>query len=512
MSTDGERVDNHTSYFSLTKPLVASEWQFLAEGSAHVVLRYCGRNPKLAFKILRLRKVDNLHLACHKDNIVERLQVTDKLLWSCHSRLSSTKVTSAEFSEEYVDSILRPLVGDNLTYPSDSINIDVDFLSATAFAIAPMRDLCRVRNSEIDFQAKFAVLHQNHNLFPGSSALRAACRPTFSVELKPKSCLANTADCFGNLRFQLHQAIKVSTGRERRFSRYDPAGLFFGTTSGERPRESRFMWQGVVACRIRLRRTLLSLVADPQNNFCVRRDDNKKYLPLETYPPPDTCESKSESARNYFVKVGSVLQLSSLAQLLRLDFCPLVLGVERFSKEAATIDCFLNVLITALEHSEVLSRVTALQRMDRIGVQLANVLAAKLIRHLLTGNERSPGELKAKNVFDRKSGTVSSQQLLRDLIVSRTATDCSVIIALQPQQYSGLPFLSQGEMLLNIRGPRKQAESREKVIRDCHIYRCHTAVVDLDMKSIFKLQEWLVQDTEIRANYNVRARSSASRY
>ena len=53
MSTDGERVDNHTSYFSLTKPLVASEWQFLAEGSAHVVLRYCGRNPKLAFNCVQ---------------------------------------------------------------------------------------------------------------------------------------------------------------------------------------------------------------------------------------------------------------------------------------------------------------------------------------------------------------------------------------------------------------------------------------------------------------------------
>ena len=171
------------------------------------------------------------------------------------------------------------------------------------------------------------------------------------------------------------------------------------------------------------------------------------------------------------------------------------LGIESFveplnQNQTAGRKRFVDLILNALISSGALERILALQRLDKIGVDGAVGIAARL-------RGRS-------GVSSAKQNT---KQLLRDFITSATAKDCSVMVTIQPASFdtasmSG-PLLNNGIVVVGMPTCQDCQISRSN---SCEHYLCRVGVVDVDLKSVGKLSRWLMLEGQISATYG-RARS-----
>jgi hypothetical protein len=427
-----------------------------------------------------------------------------------------------------------------------------------------------VAGADVDHAAQFAVLLRNHNVLndpprtkaggesspsssSGGGAGSAGAPPppvVFSVEIKPKCGFVPATEPRGVSRFRMHQALKVAKGEVSRLSRYDPPDLFCGVGAtavdggGGGGDDDAHSHSAAMRRRRRARRALLALVSNPQNNLCVRRMDSPGVLFGHGGASTAGRAAMDENEEDTGVRL--------LALALGSDFCP-----TRAGDYGATVDVFMDVVIGCLVRSEALSRVLAAQRLDRIGVEGAAELAARLAttrasaaapapagavreRETPRGGAQTPmngdddwrreGEQEDNNVFGAKEEEEEDAvRLLRDFVVAATAKDCSVMLALRrldpleeglsPPPPSGVGHdvdVDGGAMMLiDVPAPPIRARrgggggggggvdnisSGDRRL----VYQCHAAIVDLDMKSVRKLPEWLALERDIVCNYERR--------
>ncbi|GES77726.1 inositol-pentakisphosphate 2-kinase-like [Rhizophagus clarus] len=120
-------------------------WKFKAEGNANITLSYVGENARFSATVLRLRKDNQL----------------DTIIDSC----------------SYVNSVMKPLLGDEYVGESILLEIRPEFLKALSKSILKMRSNNRTQK-DIDHNQKYALLMSDHTMFPSNIS------PTLSVELK----------------------------------------------------------------------------------------------------------------------------------------------------------------------------------------------------------------------------------------------------------------------------------------------------------------------------------------
>ena len=153
------------------------------------------------------------------------------------------------------------------------------------------------------------------------------------------------------------------------------------------------------------------------------------------------------------------------------------LGIEDFvqslkqNQKTAGRNRFVDLILNALISSGGTERILALQRLDKIGVDGAVGIAARL-----------------QGRSDVSSAKQNTKHLLRDFITSATAKDCSVMVTIQPASFdtasmSG-PLLNDGIVVVAMPTCQDSQISRSN---SCEHFLCRVAVVDVDLKSVSKL-------------------------
>lgn len=520
----------------LTGSASGGDWRYLAEGGAHLVLEYVGQDPTLSCKVLRLGKVKLLQGDASGADAGDvraakpptmHLGITDTQLWAGVCDASLSRATSEEErTHALVAAVLLPLLGDHLADAGELVRVDNSFLAAVAAAAAPLRPIERAVNTGLDDGARFAVLLRNRNVIApfglahpcpkvaGAVGTPLEQPPVFSVEIKPKFGFIPESRSRGVSRFQMHQMLKLWKGEIDRVSQYDPPDLFFGVGATDARADSS---SSKAERRSRARQALLALVNDPQNNLCVRRTDypgapvygrGASRIPVYSPSAQEFGESH-EVEENEGHETDGIMKL---ARALKDGFFPAPL--DGMSPEG-TVNIFIDVVASCLEHSGVMARVLEMQRLDRIGVERAAELAECLSARAATFARGMDAGVEDQgcnagvddSAFDvEESGAIQS---LRDFVVAATAKDCSVILAIQQMGCPPTPFgahcrESDGTMLIDVTHPEDRSDVGEEIISagERLVYRCRASVVDLDIKSVRKLPAWLALDKEIVAHYD----------
>ena len=154
----------------------------------------------------------------------------------------------------------------------------------------------------------------------------------------------------------------------------------------------------------------------------------------------------------------------------------------------------LDLVFNAIICSGVLERILALQRLDKVGVDGAVALAASL-----QGIAR--GGLSA----DARQNAL---QLLRDFITSATAKDCSVMVTIQRANFDVTPSsqdMFDDDIVVVSLPTTSGLSDASKPKTSANSFFCRVAVVDLDLKSVYKLPHWLIQGGKISGAYESRA-------
>jgi len=428
---------------------------------------------------------------------------------------------------------------------------------------------------------------------PSSAAALSDCLP---IEYPPISAAA-LSDC-SPIEYPSTSAAAATVSATRAAIRYTGADKFAGMAD-ERAGATMLAAAEVASVSKQTdagdtagaRRALLALIANPQNNLSVRRMDRPGVLFGHGAPVacPSEREGEGSSKGGDDELAAAAEEMRLLARVLNDGFCPRRAGdnkaidgeatdteasdtagtdtkatdTEGTDTEAtveATVDVFVDVVVSCLARSGVLARLLAVQRLDRVGVEGASELAARLAA-------RAAGVEREVEVTDRQgnacwvektdAGADADADALRDFIVAATAKDCSVMLALRRLEYHGqdkdarlIPAFgnevgNSGMMMIDVAAPGgrrivggggddsdsgrsgggsggvhyKQTisggggkslgvhygqtvrDSDPSVSVDRVLYQCHVAIVDLDMKSVNKLPAWLKLERDIVSNY-----------
>ena len=173
------------------------------------------------------------------------------------------------------------------------------------------------------------------------------------------------------------------------------------------------------------------------------------------------------------------------------------------------VNTFIDLTIMALRCAGVFSRIRAAQRLDRIGIEGAIRLAARV-----RPSKRTVPSVKNTRTFLKGTQSCTSNfytgecahRLLRNFVISTTVKDCSIILSINRLNTvaSDVPAkLGHDGSIVLVKIPFFRLQRRaEKVTTDEHmVFLCRTAIVDQDMKSISKLRQWLALDRKIRGQH-----------
>ena len=406
-------------------------WRVAGEGNANIVL---SPPPDADDSLVKHPHINGMHIviipqsSLNQAGTVLRVSkrqthgpLVDELedyLWSStlgplpHDELSALKRQVA-----YVERVLGPLLGPSLTLPSAGVLCSLPQEAAEALsATHPWL-----------VEGTPAILMQNASTMPrnfsrGDVPL-ASPSSCLCVEIKPKWGTMPGPNFFlppgpgSDLkrkvpRFKLHQMLKRGERGARRggdltqteieidemTSSYDPIDLF----SEDKPR---------------MERALQSLIDCPSNNFRVfvdgtlrfggRPDADSSSRKLQVYQTSLISESFDDlneaMSECLFGSFGSMLAFSAELQLKKL-------------------------LVAALIKSKVLATLKAVQELDRIGIEGIFIIYEKLKEDLKVSGQPSGLDSNSNSSHSEREQMAAD---VRDYLISATAKDCSIMVAIQ---------------------------------------------------------------------------------
>ncbi|CAO3610392.1 unnamed protein product [Cunninghamella blakesleeana] len=182
----------------------ASDWVYLAEGNANIVLKYVGKSPKLVGHVLRLSKIKS----------------TNK----------EEELLDHEFIKQFSQKIIGKLIGQH--YINDMIQIQVDESFITTIEKKIHDNRCMKRRTELLHQPSIGFLMKD-------MTLNYAPNDTWTFEIKPKwGFLPNSKWIdkqhqqlkMEKCRFCMHQRLrnKKNAHEEKEEDYYCPLDLYSG--------------------------------------------------------------------------------------------------------------------------------------------------------------------------------------------------------------------------------------------------------------------------------------------
>ena len=451
---------------------------------------------------------------------VSSVGFNDKDLWAGYPGLDMDERSEEERRHAFVTEVLQPILGKSFIEAGELVYVNKSFLREVAASAKSLRPTFRVSQSDVDYDARYALLLRNH-AFISIGEYNCPEAPTYSVEVKPKCGFLEATSVNGTSRFHMCQALKQAQLLVHKASDYDPLDLFSRLNFACMLKAG----QNYTSCSTdqrfsRGRQAFRALIANPQNNFNLQKNKSSSVETrdgdIELLPKYDAVTKDGTSIKDGTIRkddaqgsaeklikdkilVGENPRESCARQKWRnakRPCCDDFLNrkcEESVHQETVGRTRLLDLVFNAIICSGVLERILALQRLDKVGVDGAVALAASL-----QGIAR--GGLSA----DARQNAL---QLLRDFITSATAKDCSVMVTIQRANFDVTPSSQDmfDDDIVVVSLPTRLDYQTHLSQNICEQFLCRVAVVDLDLKSVYKLPHWLIQGGKISGAYESRA-------
>ncbi|GBC06743.1 hypothetical protein RclHR1_07000013 [Rhizophagus clarus] len=405
-------------------------WKFKAEGNANITLSYVGENARFSATVLRLRKDNQL----------------DTIIDSC----------------SYVNSVMKPLLGDEYVGESILLEIRPEFLKALSKSILKMRSNNRTQK-DIDHNQKYALLMSDHTMFPSNIS------PTLSVELKPKCAFLPSSPLIENFvklqscRFCMHKYLK-----QGHITRYCPLDLF--------SLEDK-----------RIRKAIDALIDCPRNNL-------KLFI------------------QGMQIKIGKENWPTSLCKFFEVDYSEL-----DDKKQQYVIDMFIALLIQAIKEEQYLFRklktlqktldeldieginkllITYQPKLSELSLEEWKLIVDEYVKRTATNNSNNENAREFMSTMEYKQ----IRQRIYEHLMSATLKDCSIIFSFRKsdmrdvarQNSHSSPIFQNKERL-------QQISLSDNYLDRSYVYKVN--VIDLDPKPLAKLPYYQELDAKIVENY-----------
>ncbi|DBB00055.1 TPA: Inositol-pentakisphosphate 2-kinase [Trebouxia sp. C0004] len=302
--------------------------------------------------------------------------------------------------------------------------------------------------------------------------------PALCVEIKPKWGLLPTSPAIAAKhvikkqvsRFQLQQHLKLAQGKISSISAYDPLDLFSGET-------------------VRMHRTLVALIANPQNNLKLFVDGK----------PVDTLDHTA--------------QLDSTESLVEKAF-----GLDSdFAEPGNAVTLLADVLKHILLREGVLQKLLSIQALDAHDIEGIYPLYCHMLQqlrlqtdgpnvvHRQTPFEGVGSECELSALQPQKAHVMSlvrktwSEQIsmIRDYLLATTAKDCSLMITMQALPAAASPDHMESQCHCSHFSEFQKGFDLVSVPKIAVQLKYKVAVVDLDVKPHSKILSHYCLDQEI---------------
>ncbi|XP_065845213.1 inositol-pentakisphosphate 2-kinase-like [Oscarella lobularis] len=446
----------------------SSHWKYRGEGHSSLVLFHVDK-PRV---VLRLKKID----------VVPGTVTSGK-----------TREESMEYQRDFMQKVMRPLVGEPYVPVQQTVALPRGFIEKMSVDTEKERPRNRLVKG-VKSGTDVALLMPDVCFLPESSLSssfikdeRVVCQtqleiektdlnrdgdveetpiPTFCIEIKPK-CGFLPPPYNSICKFCLFQRLKVKKGKWPYRSKYCPLDLFSGDVS-------------------RIKTALRCLLETPQNNLrifhngqCIFAEDKESSTPSQQlddlkrvlrpyFPGENPIEGLITVLSQILTEPGSMDSSTSSPPVCEQSS-------HQFSVETPnqTIPC------------KLLAKLLGIQKYDDSGSPGTFPLYRKLRKecdappddYIFWDLNDSPPRLRSSRE-DMEETAVSVLSQIERYLLAATAKDCSIMIAMRPQT--------------NLRSLQKT------VI----FYDYSLAVVDLDLKGIWRVRKYFEEDQEILESFS----------
>jgi len=349
-------------------------------------------------------------------------------------------------SLRFIESKVVPWLGSRYVHRSMPVDFPDGFIEALAAKIEGARPVKRRKHS-LDFSVQTGLLMVNNTIIPEGKV----GEPTVCFELKVKwgflpsspfitHEIKKTVD-----RFTLHQKLKNTKQKVDSLSNYNPLDLFSFEPE-------------------RIMKALRGLVETPQNNFRMFIDGKMIY-------PDENGKGSPE------------------------DFA------ELLPQSLVSVDTVLETLCEILSREPLLHRIKSMQELDDCDIEgvwpvYQQVLARNETIQPLDDKEIIEKRPRPSTLPEDKE---SQHDLIRRFLLSATAKDCSVMIAMKP---AGDLISEETQESPPSKDAPVEVEQMDRVLSREKDILYTIAIVDLDPKPIEKMQHWFDVDQEIAKSYS----------
>ncbi|KAK9947042.1 hypothetical protein M0R45_012479 [Rubus argutus] len=422
----------------------AADWVYRGEGAANLVLAHKGSSPAFIGKVMRIQKAPRNGSV--RSSSPTALTMHERLLWKDMEDIvaSSNKELASQL---FVKHVMLPLLGSEYVDSGMRVPASREFLESVEKNVNCQRPASRVDAAKVDTQCDYVLLMSDHSLFPCGTQEGETC---ISVEIKPKCGFLPSSKFIdeGNAikrritRFRMHQALKLHDGEVSEYSEYDPLDLFSGSKD-------------------RIHKAIKDLFATPQNNFRVFLNGSLIFGGL------------GGGAKSTNLVIGG-------------EFETALKGVIQGGDGLRTVN-FLQLVAETVHRSGVMDQLLEIQKLDNLDIDGAIHAYYDIISEpCMVCSEM--GKDKASNRYSslHSLSLDESLKIVKDFLIAATAKDCSLMISFRPRKDG-----STGSPYKNV-----YLESTNQFF-DYKVY-----FIDLDLKSLKKMEEYYELDKKIVSCYN----------
>ncbi|XP_019083137.1 PREDICTED: inositol-pentakisphosphate 2-kinase [Camelina sativa] len=426
----------------------AVDWSYRGEGAVNLVLAYTGSSPTCLGKVMRIKKKLKKGNENGGDTSGNGLTSLENLIWGDIKDLASCQ-NKEMVDYLFAEHVMRPFLGHKY------VNVGIRRLVATEFLesvekMATSQPLSRRANpSSVDTNRTSVLLMDDLTRFAHGHV--EDDKPCLTVEIKPKYGFLPSSSFIAeeNLikksvtRFKMQQALKLRQNEILKVSEYDPLDLFSGSKD-------------------RIHKAIKALYATPQTNFRVFLNGSLVFGGFRGSKCITT--SKVELAFNHILK-----------------------GILKTEDDDVCASSFIELVAETIYASGALDQLLHVQKLDKYNIEGVVHAYYDLIDQPCKACQELE-KRKLSNHFGAMHSMSHDEKvnILKNFLISSTATDCSVMVSIRSRETGLSSFSSHGNVHL------------ESTKQDFE-YKVH--FIDLDMRPLNRMEANYESDKMIMKSY-----------
>ncbi|CAL9238247.1 unnamed protein product [Arabidopsis halleri] len=420
----------------------AVDWSYRGEGVVNLVLAYTGSSPTFMGKVMRTKKIRNTG----NEN---GLTTQEKLIWGDIKDLVSCQ--NKEIAEYlFVKHVMKPLLGYKYVNAGIPLPVKKEFLESVKTIVTSQRHSWRANEVSVDTNRSFALLMDDFTIF--SHGQIEDHKPCLTVEIKPKCGFLSSSSFIAEenvikksiSRFEMYQVLKLRENKISQISEYDPLDLFSGSKD-------------------RIHKAIKALYSTPQNSLQVFLNGSLVF----------------GGFRGGICKTTPKLELA-FEHILKEFF-------KTEDDSGARANTFIELVTETVYASGALDQLLDVQKLDKYNIEGAIHAYYDLVDKPCKACQELESS-KLSNQFGSMHSIPQDEKvnILKDFLISSTATDCSVMISFRPTETGLSRSSSHGNLRL---------ESTKQEFE----YKVH--FIDLDLRPLKRMEAYYELDKKIMKTY-----------